>query len=228
MSTDYNKELRAQGVGNLLCGFAGSLPMTGVIVRSSANVQAGAITRASAILHGIWILGFVAALPWVLREVPMAALGAVLVVTGWRLVSVRHATHLFRDYGVLPVVIWATTLIMVVATDLLTGVLVGIALTVLELVPHVRRLRLRVWEAREGDAHAITLDGTATFVTLPKLADTLDRVPHDADVKMDVSRLDAVDHTSAEMLRDWLQRRRAAGRRVELSGGRGRIATLAD
>ena len=226
--TDYNKELRAQGVGNLLCGFAGSLPMTGVIVRSSANVQAGAITRASAILHGVWILAFVAILPWLLREIPMAALGAVLVVTGWRLVSVRHARHLFNDYGVLPVAIWATTLIMVVTTDLLTGVLVGIALTTLELVPHLRRLRLRVFEAQEGDAHAITLDGTATFVTLPRLADTLDRVPPGTDVKLDVSRLDAVDHTSAEMLRDWFQRRRAAGNRVELAGGRGRIATLGE
>lgn len=224
--TDYNKELRAQGVGNLLCGFAGSLPMTGVIVRSSANVQAGAMTRASAILHGVWILGFVALLPWLLAAIPMAALGAILVVTGWRLVSLSHARHLLRDYGVLPVLIWATTLIMVVATDLLTGVLVGIALTALELVPHLRRLRLKVFETSEGDAHAITLDGTATFVTLPKLTDTLDRVPAGTPVRLDVSRLDAVDHTSAEMLRDWFQRRRAAGTPVELTGGRGRIATL--
>ena len=226
--TDYNKELRAQGIGNLLCGFAGSLPMTGVIVRSSANVQAGAITRLSAILHGVWILAFVAALPFVLTQIPMAALGAILVVTGWRLVSLKHATHLFRDYGVLPVVIWGATLAMVVATDLLTGVLVGIGLTMLELVPHLRRLRLRVFEASEGDAHSITLDGTATFVTLPKLSDTLDRVPHGTPVRIDASRLDAVDHTSAEMLRDWFQRRRASGTRVEITGARGRIATLAE
>lgn len=225
--TDYNKELRAQGIGNMLCGFAGSLPMTGVIVRSSANVQAGAVTRASAMLHGVWILGFVALLPFVLAQIPMAALGAILVVTGWRLVSVKHATHLLRDYGVLPALIWAATLITVVTTDLLTGVLVGIGLTALELVPHVRRLGLRVLETSEGDAHAITLDGTATFVTLPKLTSTLDRVPAGARVRLDVTRLDAVDHTSAELLRDWFQRRRAAGFPVELTGGRGRIATLA-
>ncbi|MCD2316738.1 SulP family inorganic anion transporter [Sphingomonas sp. IC-11] len=225
--TDYNKELRAQGVGNLLCGFAGSLPMTGVIVRSSANVQAGAVTRASAILHGIWILGFVALLPWLLRAIPMASLGAVLVVTGWRLVSLKHAKHLFKDYGVLPVAIWAVTLIMVVATDLLTGVLTGIALTVLELIPNLRRLKLRVKEQRDGEAHAIELDGAATFVTLPKLSATLDRVPASAPVRLDVSKLDAVDHTTAELLRDWFQRRKAAGNPVELRGQRGRIATLA-
>ena len=225
--TDYNKELRAQGVGNLLCGFAGSLPMTGVIVRSSANVQAGAITRASAMLHGVWILGFVALLPWLLRAIPMAALGAVLVVTGWRLVSVKHAQHLYRDYGILPVVIWAATLIMVVATDLLTGVLIGIGLTVLELIPNLKRLRLKMLEQRDGDAHAISLDGAATFVTLPRLSAMLDRVPANAAVRLDVSKLDAVDHTTAELLRDWFQRRKAAGNPVELRGQRGRIATLA-
>jgi MFS superfamily sulfate permease-like transporter len=225
--TDYNKELRAQGVGNLLCGFAGSLPMTGVIVRSSANVQAGAVTRASAMMHGVWILGFVALLPWLLRSIPMAALGAVLVVTGWRLVSLKHAQHLFRDYGVLPVAIWAVTLIMVVATDLLTGVLIGIALTVLELIPNLRRLRLKVFEEQQGDAHSISLDGAATFVTLPKLSATLDRVPPNVPVRLDVTKVESVDHTTAEMLRDWFQRRKAAGNPVVLQGQRGRMATLA-
>lgn len=216
--TDYNKELRAQGIGNLLCGAAGALPMTGVIVRSSANVQAGAMTRASAMLHGVWILGFVALLPWLLREIPMAALGAILVITGWRLVSLRHARHLFRDYGALPVAIWAATLVMVVATDLLTGVLIGIGLTLLELVPHISRLRLKVSEQPDGDAHHIALDGAATFVMLPKLTDVLDRVPSGQAVRLDLTRLSAVDHTTAEMLRDWLQRRTAAGAPVELHG----------
>jgi MFS superfamily sulfate permease-like transporter len=224
--TDYNKELRAQGVGNLLCGAAGALPMTGVIVRSSANVQAGAITRLSAIMHGVWILGFVALLPWLLREIPMAALGAILVITGWRLVSLTHARHLYRDYGVLPVAIWAATLIMVVATDLLTGVLVGIALTLLELIPNLRRLRLKVTQHTDGDAHAIKLDGTATFFTLPKLSDALDAVPMGTTVKLDVTDLSSVDHTSAEMLRDWFLRRKKAGSPVELTGESGRMATL--
>jgi MFS superfamily sulfate permease-like transporter len=228
--TDYNKELRAQGVGNMLCGLAGSLPMTGVIVRSSANVQAGAATRLSAILHGAWILGFVAILPWLLREIPMAALGAILVVTGFRLVSLDHAKHLARDHGVLPVLIWAATLITVVTTDLLTGVLVGIALTTLELVPHLSRLRLGVVEAdvteNGADRHDITLNGTATFLTLPKLSDTLDRAPVGMPVKLDVSGLRAADHASAEMLRDWLQRRRQSGGVVDITGARGKIATL--
>ena len=121
--TDYNKELRAQGIGNMLCGFVGALPMTGVIVRSSANVQAGAVTRLSTILHGAWILAFVAVLPFVLREIPMAALAAVLVVTGFRLVSVAHVTHLFHAYGILPALIWAATLIVVAVVLVIAAVL---------------------------------------------------------------------------------------------------------
>lgn len=225
--TNYNKELRAQGIGNLLCGLAGALPMTGVIVRSSANVQAGATTRLSTILHGAWILGFVALLPWLLREIPMAALGAILVVTGWRLVSVTHARHLFHNYGALPVVIWAVTLIVVVAEDLLTGVLVGIGLSLLELLPNLKRLRLKV-ETRNGvEGTSMQLAGSATFVTLPKLSDALEALPAGVPVQLDVSRLKAVDHTSAEMLKDWLQRRRAAGVAVELTGASHRIAALA-
>ncbi|MBI5775762.1 MAG: SulP family inorganic anion transporter, partial [Nitrospirae bacterium] len=86
--TRYNKELFSQGVGNTLCGLLGALPMTGVIVRSSANVQAGARTRASAILHGAWILLFVAFLPFVLRQIPTACLGAILVFTGYKLMNI--------------------------------------------------------------------------------------------------------------------------------------------
>ncbi|MHA6720346.1 SulP family inorganic anion transporter [Sphingomonas sp. RS6] len=225
--TNYNRELSAQGIGNLLCGFAGALPMTGVIVRSSANVQAGAVTRASAILHGVWILGFVALLPWLLREIPMAALGAVLVVTGAKLVNLKHVRHLFANYGVLPAAIWGVTFALVVAEDLLTGVLVGIALSLLELLPNLRRLRLKVDEHEIGGERTIALTGSATFITLPKLSDRLEAIPGGEPVRLDVSRLAALDHTCAELLKDWLQRRRAQGSPVVLSGANDKIAALA-
>ncbi|WP_294136804.1 SulP family inorganic anion transporter [Sphingobium sp.] len=224
--TDYNRELSAQGVGNLLCGFAGALPMTGVIVRSSANVQAGAKTRMSTVLHGIWILGFVALLPWLLREIPMAALAGILVVTGVRLVSVDHVRHLLHRYGPLPAVVWAATLICVVATDLLTGVLVGIGLSMLELVPHLSRLRLRMEEESRGDAHEVALRGSATFLNLPKLSAKLDSLPTAGLVILNVERLGHIDHTCAEMVREWVDRRRGAGSPVELFGATGRMRQL--
>jgi MFS superfamily sulfate permease-like transporter len=225
--TDYNKELRAQGVGNLLCGLAGALPMTGVIVRSSANVQAGARTRLSAVLHGAWILGLVALVPGLLREVPMAALGGVLVVTGWRLVSLSHARHLLRHYGALPAAIWAATFATVVTVDLLTGVLVGLALSALELVPHGKSLKLTVNETHDHDRSSVRLDGAATFLSLTRLLAALDRVPAGRPVHLDLRGLRGIDHTAAEMVKQWLGRRRRAGARIDLSGSPDLLGRLA-
>lgn len=220
--TDYDKELRAQGVGNILCGAVGALPMTGVIVRSSANVQAGAMTRASAILHGAWIFAFVLGLPWLLREIPLAALAGILVVTGWRLVSLEHARHLFHHYGPLPAFIWATTLIMVVTTDLLTGVLTGFALSLIELVPHLRNLKLDVKVVKTDARVDLQLRGGATFVSLPRLSKILDELPNGGLIRLDFAGLAKVDHTCTEVLAEWIQRKRRAGTQLELAGIDGR------
>jgi len=224
--TDYNKELRAQGVGNLLCGLVGALPMTGVIVRSSANVQAGAQTRASAILHGVWILALVALLPFVLRQVPMAALGGILVVTGWRLISLKHVRHLFDTYGPVPAGIWAATFALVVTTDLLTGVLAGLALSLIELIPYASRLKLKI-DHHEGEAQTVRLTGAATFLTLPRLTRALDGVPADKPVHLDLDNLHGLDHTSAELLGEWLGRRRRGGQNASISGREEMLRPLA-
>jgi MFS superfamily sulfate permease-like transporter len=213
--TRYNKELVAQGIGNMACGFVGSLPMTGVIVRSSANVQAGAVTRLSAMLHGTWILGFVVLLPWLLREMPTAALAGVLVVTGWRLVSLAHAKHLFHRYGALPAAVWAITFVMVVATDLLTGVLVGLAFSLLELLPHSRNLKLHVQRQDAGDVEEVDLAGAATCVNLPKLAKHLDEVPDGRGVRLRCRDLRFLDHTCAELIGEWVDRKKKRGVHVE-------------
>ena len=216
--TEYNKELRAQGIGNLLCGLVGALPMTGVIVRSSANVQAGARTRLSTVLHGAWILGFVALLPWLLREVPMAALGGVLVVTGWRLISLTHVRHLFHVHGVLPAAIWAVTFVLVVTTDLLTGVLVGLALSALELLPNVRNLRLHLKHREDGETTHVELGGGATFLGLTRLNALLERIPGGRKVHLDLDGVKSMDHTTAETLSEWLARQRQGGGQVTVSG----------
>ncbi len=97
--TKYDRELSAQGVGNMICGLLGVLPMTGVIVRSGANVEAGAVTRASAILHGVWLLLFVSALPFTLRYIPTSALAAVLVFTATTRLSEDRAHAFEVRYG---------------------------------------------------------------------------------------------------------------------------------
>ena len=215
--TNYDRELAAQGVGNLLCGLAGALPMTGVIVRSSANVQAGAVTRLSAILHGVWILGFVAMLPWLLREVPTAALAGVLIVTGWRLISLRHVRELLHRHGALPVGIWAATVAMVVGTDLLTGVLVGLGLSLVEIVPHLRKLPLRILQQQTAPGETeVQFAGAATFVELPRLHGALEQMPHGSIVRLNMQQLSHMDHTCVELISEWAQRRTELGTRVEL------------
>lgn len=202
--TNYNKELRAQGVGNLICGVIGVLPMTGVIVRSSANVEAGGKTRLSAILHGVWILVLVALLPQVLAAIPTASLAAVLVYTGVKLLNLGAARRLYAK-GWTELAIWAGTLIAIVATNLLAGVLIGFALALLRLLSVFVRMDVSV--QTEGARHDVFLRGSATFVTLPKLAAAIERVPRSAtEVHFHLDRLAYIDHACIELIEDWAKR----------------------
>ncbi|MEZ2221786.1 SulP family inorganic anion transporter [Rhizobium sp. RCC_161_2] len=213
--TRFNKELFAQGIGNALCGFLGALPITGVIVRSSANIQAGARTRASAILHGVWILGLVALLPQLLGLVPLTALAAVLLVTGWRLISLHHVRHLFDHHGWVPVGIWAATVAMVVVQDLLVGVALGLALSILEVFPHLRR-KLAIDRSEDAETVHLTLAGVATCKDVPVLLNMLETLPASRKVRIAGGDLHYLDHTCAETLREWLKRQKKIGRAVEI------------
>jgi len=115
----------------------------------------------------------------------------------------------------------------VVATDLLTGVLVGLALTVIELLPFMKSLKLKVDEEHDEENSRVRLHGAATFVSLPRLTDALNRVPHGRDVELDLHTVRGIDHTTAEMVREWLARRRSAGQGVNLNGPDALVARLA-
>lgn len=214
VETRYDRELFAQGVGNGVAGLLGALPVTGVIVRSSANVRAGAVSRLSAILHGLLILAFVGLMPNVLRLVPTASLAGVLLVTGYRLIALRHARNLLDEYGLLPAVIWATTFATVVATDLLTGVLVGLRLSVMELVGQMRRPGFRLRKIDTGAETELRLAGTATFLRLPQLLSALDEVPADRNLRIRTRGLRHMDHTFASALQQAASRRSNDGRRI--------------
>jgi MFS superfamily sulfate permease-like transporter len=152
----------------------------------------------------------------------MAALGGVLVVTGWRLVSLKHVQHLFKVHGPLPAAIWAATFVLVVTTDLLTGVLVGLALSLVELLPHVRNLKLKVHEHEpEPDvagARRVSLDGAATFLGLTRLNAVLEKQPADQPVHLDLHGVKVMDHTTAETIGEWITRRRQRGQRDVVTG----------
>jgi MFS superfamily sulfate permease-like transporter len=208
--TNYDRELVAQGVGNTICGFLGALPMTGVIVRSAANVQAGAKSRKSAVLHGVWLFVFVILLTPVLRTIPVAGLAAVLVYTGYKLVNLRHAMEL-RKYGWSEVAIYFATLVTIVSTDLLTGVIVGIGLSAAKLLYTFAHLRADVQTEPHSNRCNLTLHGAATFLGLPKLAAALETVPANAELHVDLGELNYIDHACFDLLMNWARQHEATG-----------------
>lgn len=212
--TDYDKELAAQGVGNLLCGLVGSLPMTGVIVRSSTNVLAGAQTRRSTILHGAWVLLAVVAIPSVMNMIPTASLAAVLVYVGIKLVRPADVRKLSR-FGKVPVLIYFASLATIVTTNLLTGVLVGVGLSLMKLLYTITHLEATVIQESAG-TH-IHLSGIATFLGIPKIASALDQVGPDCKVKVHGEELRYIDHACIELIEEWAEQRERAGQHVEIA-----------
>ncbi|WP_263418970.1 SulP family inorganic anion transporter [Terriglobus albidus] len=210
---NYDKELAAQGVGNMLCGFLGALPMTGVIVRSSANVQAGAETRRSTIMHGLWLLLFVLAMPFALRMIPTASLAAVLVLTGIKLVKPKDVLHL-RRFGWAPVGIYLLSMGTIVATNLLTGVLVGIGLSLLRVLWKVTHLETHVEE--KDELTEIHFSGVGTFLAIPKITAALDQVSVDKPVVVHTHSLRYVDHACIEVIESWVERHQERGSIVHL------------
>ncbi len=200
--TDFDRELAAQGVGNVLCGVAGALPMTGVIVRSTANVDSGAKTRASAIYHGFWLLALVALFPLVLRMIPTSCLAAVLVFTGYKLVNPENVRALGK-FGRIPVAIYFATLIGIVVTDLLTGVIIGVALTLIRLIYSVTHIEMRMEFNEKANRADFFLAGSATFIALPRFAAHLDKIPRGAELHVHVDKLLHIDHACMDALHGW-------------------------
>jgi MFS superfamily sulfate permease-like transporter len=208
--TNYDRELAAQGIGNMICGVFGALPMTGVIVRSSANVEAGGRTRLSTILHGLWLLVFVSLLAFILRMIPTAALAAMLVYTGYKLVNFKVIREL-QQYGWTEVAIYASTVIMIVCTDLLTGVLTGVALSAVKLLHKFSRLKVHLEVQPDGREAILRLVGAATFIRLPRLATVLERVPPETELRVDFERLTYIDHACLDLLKNWSKQHERTG-----------------
>ena len=207
---NYDREMLAQGIGNMLTGAVGGLPMTGVIVRSSVNVDAGAQTRWSTIMHGIWILLFVSAAPQVLELIPQAALGAILVHTGYRLIDRNALRNLYKQ-GRSELAICLVTLFGVVFIDLFIGIIAGLAAAVAKIVYTFARLEIESRPGRSGKVEDLHLTGSATFLQLPRLASALDEVPPERELHVHIDRLDHIDHACLELLSSWSRRRESEG-----------------
>ncbi|MGP4007867.1 SulP family inorganic anion transporter [Streptomyces sp. 4N124] len=207
--TEYDKELLAQGAGNTVCGALGALPMTAVIVRSAANVQAGARTKASRVLHGVWLLLFAALLPAVLAYIPIPALAGILVHAGAKLIPVREIVSLWRDHRGEALILMVTA-VSIVAVSMFEGVLIGLALAIAKTAWEASHIKLEVIDKGAGPVQAY-LSGNATFLRLPKILDSLESLPQDRPVELNLSGLHHLDHACRTALENWAERHSAAG-----------------
>ncbi|WP_210570593.1 SulP family inorganic anion transporter [Streptomyces sp. GESEQ-4] len=205
--TDYDKELMAQGTGNTLCGLLGALPMTAVIVRSAANVQAGARTKLSRVLHGVWLLLFAALLPGALGMIPTAALAGVLIHAGFKLLPVKELGPLWREHRGEAVVLVITAGAILV-TNMFEGVLIGLVLAVAKSAWEVSHVHIETDDTGTGPVR-VRIVGNATFLRLPHILDALEKLPHDRSVELNLAGLRHLDHACMSALQNWADQHNA-------------------
>lgn len=217
--TDFNRELVGQGAANVSSGLLGGLPVTGVIVRSTANVGAGAKTRASAALHGVWLLLFSVLLVNVVEMIPMAALAGLLIVIGVQLVKLAHI-DLARRTGEL--FIYGITLGCVVFLNLLEGVLIGLVLAIAIAAWRIVRVSIvaedltsRIGAGGPPRWH-VAITGSCSFLALPRLNSALSDIPPDAQVFVDLN-VDYLDHAALDALQEWINQHRDSGAEVTVT-----------
>ena len=211
--SNLDRELIGQGTANAVSGALGGMPVTGVIVRSSTNVAAGGRTRASAILHGVWIAAFVLAAGAMLELIPMPALAGVLMVTGLRLVQLAHIRTLRRHDELLVYVVAAAG---VAFLGLAEGVLAGLALALGRVLYRLARATVTTTEV--DGVWTIRIRGTLVFLGVASLIRTLRTIPVGATVHLEL-QVDHLDHAAYEAIEDWRHSHIARGGTVEVDRG---------
>ncbi|MFK4065112.1 bifunctional SulP family inorganic anion transporter/carbonic anhydrase [Streptomyces sp. NPDC029674] len=218
--SDLDRELLGQGSANIVSGALGGLPVAGVAVRSMANVRAGAVSRNSTMLHGVWVVVASLLLVPVLELIPLAALAALVMAVGIQMVSLNHIRTITRHREI---VVYAVTTLGVVFLGVLEGVALGVAVAVAVSLHRLARTRITHCQDAEG-VHRVRVRGQLTFLAVPRLSKALHLVPHKADV---IVELDGsfMDHAAYESLQCWQDSHTAHGGSVEITGRSGtRIA----
>jgi MFS superfamily sulfate permease-like transporter len=218
--TNLNRDLLAVGVANTVSAAVGGLPMISEIVRSKANIDNGARTRFADLFHGLFLLSFVALVPWLIHRIPLAALAAMLIYTGFRLASPREFAHVWR-VGSEQLLVFVTTIVAVLATDLLSGVAIGIATEFLVALYHYRSLRClfrpsTTVESKEDGTVVIRVHSLAIFSNWIALRNRLAALK--GDVIVDLSETRLVDHTVMEKLHELEREYEQRGGRLHVVG----------
>lgn len=203
--TPTNHELKAQGVGNLVCGLIGALPVTSVIVRSSANINTGGRTKLATITHGLLLLVCVALIPTLLNLIPLASLAAILIMTGYKLCNPKIFRHMWKEGRTTQFIPFVVTVIAVVLTDLLVGVALGFAVSVFFILR--QNIRVPYFYHRSsfsnGDLIKLTLAQEVSFLNKAIIKETLDKIPDNSSVIIDASRTEYIDYDVLDIIRDF-------------------------
>ncbi|MGA0936292.1 MAG: SulP family inorganic anion transporter [Pseudohongiellaceae bacterium] len=219
-TTPTNRELFAQGIGNSVSGLIGGLPVTQVIVRSTVNVQTGARTRTSAIVHGVLLLVCIATVPGLLNLIPLAVLAAVLIVTGYKLAKPAQFIAMWR-YGFDQFLPFVVTVAGVVFTDLLMGVCMGMAVAIIILLQcNFKNSHFLNKKDRQtaNDGHYITmrLAEEVTFLNKGAIKKELSEVPDNSVLVIDQRHCVYLNHDVAEIIRDFVETAETRGIKVEI------------
>ncbi|MHB1748912.1 MAG: SulP family inorganic anion transporter [Acidithiobacillus sp.] len=198
--TPLDRELLSQGIANIASGLIGGLPVAAVIVRSTANVAAGARTKASAFLHGLFLLLAVLFLATLMNQIPLAALAAILIFVGFKLAHPSIFNRMFRldKSQYLPFII---TIVAILFTSLIIGVVVGLLTGVFFVLKANYHSAIEI--GREGSAYKIALNREVTFVNKARLSHILERLPKGAEIILDGEHVGFIDHDVLEVIRDF-------------------------
>jgi MFS superfamily sulfate permease-like transporter len=200
-----NTELKAQGIGNIAAGMIGGLPMTSVIVRTSANVNAGAKTKFSAIIHGVLLLLTAILIPTLLNKIPMACLAAILIMIGLKLASPKVFKHMWKA-GIYQFVPFICTVVAVVGLDLLKGVGIGLVVSIFFILKGNMKLAyfFRKEAHKEGDTIHMNLAQEVSFLNKAAIKQTLAHLPANSNLVIDAANTVYIDYDVLELIRDFM------------------------
>lgn len=203
--TNSNWELLAQGTGNILSGMIGGIPMTSVIVRTSANINSGGRTKIATITHGILLVIAVLSIPSILNKIPLACLAAILLMIGYKLASPAVFIHMWRSgkYQVIPFIV---TVVAVVFTDLLEGVAIGLVVSIFFILRANLKLAyfFKKEEYKDGEVITIKLAQEVSFLNKAAIKQTLNHLPENSKVTIDATDTFYIDHDVVQLIRDFL------------------------
>lgn len=213
--TPMNRELIAQGIGNITCGILGAIPITAVVVRGAANVDAGGRTKLSAFTHGLFLLLAVLLVPFLLNKIPYASLAAILLITGYNLTKPKLYRNMW-SLGRKQFIPFIITVVVILSTDLLLGVCIGLLISVYYIVQSNFKIEYKITQTKHLgiETQYIKLNHNVTFLNKVKLRKTLDEVPEYSILTIDGSESRLIDYDILEIISEF--ENKAHNRHIEL------------